>query len=182
MKCSEYYNVRGEFKDGDMAIFRGHSLLAKSIIYFDSAYYNHVGMLKWINSRLFIVEMWSEGIQFIPLSRRMKGYDNFCVARVKDKTQEEFLSAIDCLLEKIERDMKYDYLLLPRIAFYKKTGIDLVGLGKRNRFICSELAQSFTNSLGVDCYKDVSLITPQDFLRKKDDNEVEILYDFSPKV
>ena len=182
MKCKEYYNVRSEFKDGDMPLYRGSGFLAKSIQYFDKAYYNHIGVIKWINGRLFTVEMWTEGIIFIPLSRRMKTYDDFCIARVKNKSQEEFLKAIDGLLEQVERDTNYDYFLLPRIAFYKKTNIDLVGMGKRNRFICSELAQSFTDSLNVKCYENVDLITPQDFLRYKDDNEVEILYDLSPKI
>ncbi len=181
MNCSEYYNVRSQFKDGDIVLYRGNGFMSKSIQYFDSAYYNHIGVVKWINSRLFTVEMWTHGIQFIPLSRRIKSYQQFCIARVKDKPNELFLSAIDSLLEKIERDVKYDYALLPRIAFYKKTGIDLVRLKEKNTFICSQLAQSFTNSLGVECYKGIELITPQDFLRNKNDNEIEVIFDYSPK-
>lgn len=182
MKCSEYYNIRKELRDGDMPIYRGNGFMSKSIHYFDDAYYNHIGIVKKIGDRLFTVEMWTKGIIFIPLSRRMASYSDFCIARIKDKSQEDFSSAIDLLIEKIERDVKYDYFLLPRIAFYKKTGIDLVGMGSRERNICSELAQTFTNSLKIRCYEDVNLITPQDFLRKKDDNEIEILYDLSPKI
>lgn len=182
MKCSEYYNVRKELKDGDMPIYRGNGVMSKLIQTFDNSYYNHIGVVKKVGDRLFTVEMWNKGIHFIPLSRRMDSYEHFCIARVKNKTQEEFSSALDTLIEKIERDVQYDYFLLPRVAFYKKTGIDLVGLGSRTRNICSELAQTFTNSLKVRCYEDTNLITPQDFLRKKDDDEIEILYDLSPKI
>lgn len=181
MKCTDYYNIRKEFKDGDMVLYRGSGLMSKSIQFFDKAYYNHISIVKCVGERLFTVEMWSHGIQFIPLSRRIDSYDEFCIVRIKNKSQEQFLSAIDGLLEKIERDEKYDYELLLRIAFYKKTGIDLVNLHKNNTFICSELAQLFTDDLGAECYKEVELITPQDFLRKKDDNEIEVLYDFSPQ-
>ena len=112
----------------------------------------------------------------------MKGYDKFCIARIKDKSVDFIDKALDSVFEKIERDTKYDYFLLPRIAFYKKTGIDLVGLGKIDRDICSELCRYFSNNLEVDCYKNVNLITPQDFIRKKDDKEVEILFDLSPQI
>jgi len=182
MKCSEYYNIRREFQDGDMVLYRGDGIMSKLIQSFDNAYYNHVGMVKKVGDRLFTVEMWTKGIHFIPLSRRMDSYNDFCVVRVKNKSHDEFSSAIDLLIQQIERDVQYDYFLLPRVAFYKKTGIDLVKLGSRNRNICSELAQTFTNSLKVRCYEDINLITPQDFLRKKDDDEVDILFDLSPKI
>jgi hypothetical protein len=182
MNCKDYYNVRKDFKDGDIILYRGSSFLSKSIQYFDSAYYNHVGVVKLIGDRLFTIDMWTHGIEIVPLSRRMKGYQEFCVVRVKDKEQDELIYSIDSIIEKIERDTKYDYLLLPRIAFYKKTKIDLVGIGNRNRFICSELVQYFTNTLNVECYKDIELITPQDFLRESNIIEIEILYDLSPKI
>lgn len=182
MKTSEYYNVRKDFQEGDLVFYRGHGIMSKLISYFDSAFYIHVGVVKKIGERLFTVEMWTHGIQIVPLSRRMDSYDEFCVIRVKNKTVEQLSSAVDLLIEKIERDVKYDYGLLPRVAFYKKTGIDLVGMGSRDRNICSELAQTHTNKLSVRCYEDVSLITPQDFLRYKDDSEVEVHYDLSPKI
>ena len=182
MDCKEYYNIRNQLKDGDMVLYRGHGFMSKSINYFDNSFYNHIGIVKWIGNRLFTIDMWTHGIEIVPLSRRMKGYDKFCIARIKDKSVDFIDKALDSVFEKIERDTKYDYFLLPRIAFYKKTGIDLVGLGKIDRDICSELCRYFSNNLEVDCYKNVNLITPQDFIRKKDDKEVEILFDLSPQI
>lgn len=182
MKCKEYYNIRSEIKDGDIILYRGNSILAKSIQYFDKAYYNHAGVVKRIGDRLFTIDMWHFGIEFIPLSRRINDYEYFCVVRPKEKDDELIKKSVDSLFEKVERDTQYDYFLLPRIALLKKTGIDLVGMGKRNRFICSELCQYFTNNLEIDCYKNVNLITPQDFIRNADENQVEILFDTSPKI
>lgn len=182
MNCKEYYNVRSEFKDGDIILYRGHGFMSKSIQYFDSAYYNHVGIVKWIGSRLFTIDMWTRGIEIIPVSRRMNEYDEFCIIRPKNKSLDITNLAIESVFEKVERDTHYDYFLLPRVAFLKKTGIDLVGMGKKDRFICSELVQYFTDNLNINCYKEIDLITPQDFIRYKDENEVEILHDLSPKI
>jgi len=182
MNCNEYYNVRSEFKDGDIVLYRGNGFMSKSIQYFDDAFYNHIGIVKWIGNRLFTIDMWTQGIEIVPLSRRIKTYNYFCIIRFKDKSVDFIDKAIDSVFEKVERDTKYDYFLLPRVAFLKKTGIDLVGMGKKNRFICSELCQYFSDNLEIDCYKNINLITPQDFIRKKDDKEVEVLFDLSPQI
>ncbi len=176
MKCSEYYNARKHFKDGDLTLCNGGSLSDKCVRYLDSSYYSHIGVAKWIKDRLFTIEVWNNGIQIIPLSRRMKSYNNFCIARIKDKTHEEFLEQIYSLIDKMERDNKRNYFLLPRVALLKRTNIDLIGA--RNKITCSELAKSFTDSLNIKCYKELELITPQDFIKSKDDNEVEIFYDY----
>lgn len=181
MKCHEYYNIRNEIQDGDVILYRGNSLLSKMIQYFDDAYYNHSGIVKKIGNRLFTIDMWDFGIEFVPLSRRMKKYDEFCIVRSKE-TFSETTNAINFLFEKIERDTKYDYLLLLRIAIYKKTGIDLVNFGKKSRFICSELCQYFFDKLKIDVYKNINLITPQDFIKYKNISKIDILFDYSPKI
>lgn len=180
MKCQEYYNIRNQIKEGDVILYRGNSLLSKLIQYFDDAYYNHSGIVKKIGDRLFTIDMWDKGIEFVPLSRRIKNYKEFCIVRAKDISSETLTNAVDSLFEKIERDTKYDYFLLLRIAFYKKTGIDLVNFGKKSRFICSELCQYFFDKLKIDVYKNINLITPQDFIKHKDINKTEILFDYSP--
>lgn len=182
MNCKDYYNIRKDIKDGDIIAYRGNGFLAKTIQFFDNAYYNHVGIAKWIGNRLFTIDMWYQGIEIVPLSRRMKYYDKFCIIRPLNKSSQLVDVVIDSVIEKIERDAKYDYFLLPRIAFLKKTGIDLVRLGKNNRYVCSELCQYFFNNLEIDCYKNINLITPQDFIRKANEDEVELLFDLSPKI
>lgn len=182
MDSKEYYNIRGGVQDGDIFVYNGNGFMSKSIQYFDNAYYNHIGMVKKFGDRLFTIDMWTHGIEILPLSRRVGGYLNFCMVRPKNKTPEEINIALEQVLQLVDRDEKYDYGLLPRIALYKKTKINLGVLGSRDRFICSELAQFFTNKLDINCYKDIDMITPQDFIRHANEDEVQVLYDYSPKL
>lgn len=182
MRCKEYYNIRHLVNDGDIIAYRGNGVLSKSIQYFDKAYYNHVGVVKKVGKRLFTIDMWYQGIEIVPLSRRINNYQHFCIIRPKNKTKEEIDLALEGVTDLIERDSKYDYFLLPRIAFYKKTGIDLVNVGKRERFVCSELMQIYSEKININCYKDIDLITPQDFIRHANEEEIEIFYDYSPKI
>ena len=181
MRSVEYYGIRKQIKDGDIFLYNGSGVMSSAIHYFDNDYYNHTGIAFWLKDRLFTVEMWSNGIQIIPLSRRVKSYNNFCFLRPM-VNEQKIKDGIYDMISKVERDIKYNYALLPRIALYKKTGIDLVGMDNRKRDICSELVQQYTNVLGLDCYKDAKLITPQDFLRLINTTNVSIFFDVSSKV
>lgn len=179
---AKYVENRNIFKTGDLVLYRGSSFLAKNIQYFDNAYYNHIGIVVKVDEwdRVLTLDMWSQGIVLVPLSRRMAGYKDFCILRpyAKNGKIEESIKTI--LQSWDGREIKYDNLLLLRVALIKKTGIDLTGLGEKSKFICSELAQYYTHLLGLDVYDDINLITPQDFLRYKDTN-FDVLLDDSLK-
>lgn len=176
MRTSYYPTVRNEIRDGDLFLIKGKSFLSKSIMYFDDARYSHVGVCKWMGERLWAIDMWYYGIEVVPLSRRMDT-EEFCIVRPKNKTEEQINNGLNLALSKVDSFTKYDYFLLPRIALYKKTGINLMALGKRDRFVCSELAQYYTNSLQIRAYEDIDMITPYDFIRFANTDEVEILFD-----
>lgn len=177
MNSENYSSVREQIKDGDLFLSKGSSFLSKSIMYFDKAKYSHIGMVKCMGDRLWAIDMWYYGIEVVPLSRRIMTQKEFCILRPKNKTHEELNIGLEKIIGSVETYTKYDYFLLPRIALYKKTGINLGVLGERSRFICSELAQYYTNSLKIRCYEDIELITPFDFLRHKNDDEIEVLFD-----
>lgn len=177
----KYNKLRDEIKNGDLILYRGNSMLAKSIEYFDKAYYNHIGVV-WRpedTNRVLTLDMWSNGLDCIPLSRRMAGYKDFCILRPKvsnDKTE----SAIRLVMDDWDgRDIKYNYMLLFRVALIKKTGIDLTGFGNKDRFICSQFVQRYCDLLGLKTYSMINLITPEDFRRFIDDN-FELIYDDAP--
>lgn len=168
----KYDELRSKIKNGDLILYRGSSFMSKAIQYFDDAYYNHIGVVWKLgdSDRLLTLDMWSGGLDLIPLSRRMEGYSDFCILRPKT-TQKVIKSTIDSLIKEWEStNVRYDYWLLLRIALIKKTGIDVTGLGKNKNFVCSEFAQKYTNKLGFSTYNDIKLITPQDFIRYVDDN------------
>lgn len=177
----KYLLLRDEIKNGDLILYRGTSFLAKSIQYFDKAYYNHIGVA-WRPEgcdRVLTLDMWSGGLDCIPLSRRMNGYGDFCILRPKVK-QEIKNAAVGVVLEDWDgRDIKYDNTLLLRIAIIKKTGIDISGLGKKDKYICSEFAQRYCDLIGLRTYASLNLISPEDFRRFIDEN-FELLYDDGP--
>ena len=174
---AKYAELRNEIKNGDLILYHGSSFLSKSIQYFDKAYYNHIGVVWKLDDadRLLTLDMWSEGLTCLPLSRRMQGYKDFCILRPKC-SEEKINAAINILLKDWDgRDISYDNLLLLRIAIIKKTGIDITGLSKDNKYICSEFGRLYTSYL-FDTYKNIDIITPQDFIRFIDEN-FEIIAD-----
>jgi len=168
----KYIDNRSMFKNGDLVVYRGSSFMSKAIQYFDKAYYNHIGVV-WTpekSDRLLTLDMWSDGLACIPLSRRMSGYDDFCILRPKT-TESNIEDSIKKILSYWDgTNVGYDYGLLLRFVIVKKTGIDLTGLSKKKNFICSEFAQYYTNLLGFKTYDEVDMITPQDFMRYIDEN------------
>lgn len=177
----KYVNLRNDFMTGDIVLYRGTSTLAKSIQYFDKAYYNHIGIVWDIDDidKVLTLDMWSKGLTCVPLSRRMDGYHDFCILRPKVRP-EAIKHAISSVLNDWDgRNIKYDNMLLLRVAIVKKTGIDITGLGSTDKFICSEFVKYYTDLLGLDTYADRKLITPEDFRRYIDAN-FDVLYDDAP--
>lgn len=177
----KYNKLRDEIKNGDMLLYRGSSFLAKGIQYFDKAYYNHIGVV-WRPEnmdRVLTLDMWSNGLNCLPVSRRMDGYKDFCILRPK-VSDDKIKASISIAMEKWDgADIKYDNQLILRVAMIKKTGIDITGLGKKDKFICSEFIQYYCDLLGLKTYSNLNLITPEDFRRFIDDN-FELLYDEAP--
>lgn len=178
---AKYEKVRDEIQNGDIILYKGTSFLSNCIRYFDDAYYTHAGIV-WkheSSGRIFTLDMWAKGIALTPLSRRMENYSDFCVLRPKT-TSKIKQRGVDSILQEWDgRDIKYDTALLLRIAIIKKTGWDITGLGKGNNFICSELVQQYTDDLDIKGYKDIKLITPQDFLRYLKVADIMVLFDDS---
>ncbi len=176
----KYNNFRDNIKNGDLILYRGTSFLAKGIQYFDKAYYNHIGVV-WRpddTERILTLDMWSDGLACVPLSRRMEGYKDFCILRPK-ASELKIKAAIALTLDEWDgKDIKYDNQLILRVAMIKKTGIDLTGLGKEDKFICSEFTQHYCDLLNLETYSMINLITPEDFRRYIDEN-FELLYDFA---
>lgn len=175
----KYEAYRKIAKDGDILLFRGTSFVAKGIQYFDDAYYNHSAVVYWSKNRLEMLDAWYGGVVKVPASRRAlvdykKG--DFCVLRPIGKSKEELEEGIRAINERWHAITKYHYGMLLRIALIKKTGIDITGLSKRERTICSFTTRDFTNAAGIECYRDLYLPTPEDFLRFIDTSQVRVLF------
>jgi len=173
----KYLDHRSEIKNGDLLLYRGSSLVSRGIQYFDKAYYNHIGVV-WIpenSGRVLTLDMWSGGLTCLPLSRRMSGYNDFCILRPKVDASISFEAVKSVLGMWDGRSVNYDFGLLLRFIIIKKTGIDITGLSEKGTYICSQFAQYYCQLLGINIFDGIDMITPQDFLRKMDLNFFDVL-------
>jgi hypothetical protein len=175
---AKYTANAASIQNGDIVLYRGTGVLAKAIQYFDSAYFNHVGVV-WIpdnTNRQLTFDMWSDGLDCLPLPRRMSGYEDFCVIRPKISQADVDNTVISVLNMWDGSDISYNYWMLLRIAIIKKTGINITGLDSgADHFICSEFAKIYTETLGLATYSNLPLITPQDFIRHIDPKFFDLL-------
>ena len=176
----KYKQARPYIKNGDIVLFRGKRLLAKLIQYFDSAYYNHAGVIFKVGERVMIIDSNGKGVKPDFLSDRMNGYIDFCILSPK-RTEVEVCTTLDKVLERVDNGTKYDFFLLPRIAIIKKIKIDFIGWGSERRNISSEFVRYYTDWLNILCYKNMPLITPQDLIRYRDKEEISLLFNDSVK-
>ena len=192
MKATEKYNrIRNEIKNGDIILFRGSSLLSRTIQWGDSidgkkAYYNHAGIAIKLGSRLLVVDSNAPGIHLDFLSIRMAEYIDFCVVRINNGfSQLEIDSCLNRVLDRVESSqIKYEFSLLPKIAISRKFGIRLKFNDKENRDICSMFCNQrfLSQCAGIKCMRDTlskyDYLTPQDTLRYAD-GELKVLFDDS---
>lgn len=173
----EFYNenVRPNVRSGDIMLFRGKHLLARTIQFFDNARYNHIGVVYESLGRFFIIDSNENGVRPDFLSERCMKYDEVAVLRPNEKYKCNINSAIESIMALADQRIKYDFLLLPRIAIARKLGIDIKQLGEENRDICSEWARRYARALGVTCYDNNSWITPEDFIRLGQDHFTRII-------
>jgi hypothetical protein len=165
-----YYEneIRPLVKPGDILLFRGHHLLARTIQYFDSAYYNHVGVVFEAHGRLFIIDSNARGVHPELLSDRCLGYDDVGIIRPLAAASEK-RAALDKVMAAADDGIKYDFTLLPRIAIARTLRRDVAkGMGSERRDICSEFAARYAHELCGTCYNTGGWITPQDFVRLMD--------------
>jgi hypothetical protein len=154
-------------QDGDIILFGGsNGFMGKTIRYFDDAAYTHIAIIVFVGSVPFVVDMWTQGISFVPLSKRLQIYPIFHVLR-PDISQDEKKEHLQILFERWQKNkhIKYDYFLLPRIAIAKKLKIDFLAWGRESKYICSEFVVDFYAYYFAPELKSIKLITPQDFIR-----------------
>jgi hypothetical protein len=170
MNKEDIKNLFSIIKQGDIILFGGSDgLMGKLIRYFDNATYTHIGIIVLIENIPFVLDMWSRGIELVPLTKRLKIYSKYLVLRPTTFLNDNDLFVKNILKEwENNRKIGYDYFLLLRIAIAKKLKIDIIAWRKKNKWICSELVQEYCGYF-TNTYENIHLITPQDFVRYKDE-------------
>lgn len=175
----KYKSIRSELKNGDIILYSADSAASHWIRYFDNAYFTHIGIIWLFGTRVFTLDMWPKGLCLVPASKRVSEHLDFAILRPTNRTDID--NAIIESLKMWEGNVKYDYFILLRIALKKKTGLDLFQfIESKKKMICSEFVQWYCQQIGIDCYNNLELITPQDFVRNKN-NQLTLIYDDTPK-
>ena len=181
MNITEKYKAkRSELKTGDIILYSASSTISYWTRIFDNAYFTHCGILWRYGTRVLTMDMWSEGLCVIPASKRISEHLDFAILRPNVEQDLIDKNIIDSL-ELWEGNVSYDYFMLLRIALQRKLGVDLLRfLGSKKKMICSEFTQWYCNNIGIYCYKNMELITPQDFMRYKNDQFTVMFDDSTP--
>lgn len=186
----EKYNLyRNKLESGDIILYyRNSTFLSRAIMWADKAYYCHAGIVFNLEGKQFTIDAWNNGTELIPLVRRMNVYKDFCVIRKKDIDTTKLKSAYSNLIARVEKNEPYGFAEVARRLIWLKV------INKNNRFawlenwinkkrlpVCSDVARDFGVDLGIKCFKDLVLPTPQDLKRYIDLNEIELLFDWEEK-
>ena len=186
----KYLAARPQISNGDIVLFRGTDFIAKSIQYFDNAYYNHCGVVFNKGDRLFVLAAVAQGVHPDFLSLQINTFEDFAII----KPNKDFFHSgqvdlsVDCALSKAEAGIKYDFDLILRIAFERKAGIDIKNLGEsETRDICSMFAgqRYATQCLAASSYVSElnkgGFLTPEDLVRFIQPQEFTLLFDDGKK-
>ena len=171
----KYEENRHLIRTGDVGLMVGKSLLSKSIQYFDNTKFNHVLIIFESFGRKFVVDSNAPGVHPEFLSSRMNKYIDFRILRPK-RPEGKIISALKLLLTP-ENPIEYDFQLLLRIGIIRKTGLNLTGLGSKEKDICSEYFRKYSDILEMKeyNYEKLPLITPGDIDRYLNPENMEII-------
>lgn len=191
----KYDQNRDRILTGDIILFRNSTKmmwLSKSIQHFDKAYYNHIGLVfafgTGVNKRLFILDSNAPGVQPDFLSDRMDMYEDFCVLRPRPQWRDIGLleSAVSRTIQRAQTHIKYDFMLILEVATERSLGRNVMNIGQGNRDICSEFIYRYVKELYTIAYDYTKntwgWISPQDFLRFRDQKEFDLLLDTNPGI
>lgn len=175
MLCKQYYNFRNELKDGDILVYHGTKILGCN--HLEQDYYSHVGIVKWVNKRVFTFEIWNGEVLLYPLSKRMKNYSNFYIVRAKNKSEEEISNSLNFLFENVNNKSLITLSKKLFLLIYRLTGISMFGIDNYIKNISSQFVKKFTNHLSVNCYDLVNNIMPKNFILNADEKEMETIFE-----
>lgn len=175
MLCKQYYNFRKELKDGDILVYHKINLFTENEI--SDSLYCHAGIVKWINDRVFTLEIWNNQIILFPLSIRMKDFNSFYLARIKNKSLDEINNSIGEIIQKVDNETFLSPIKNILINIYRLTGINLFGAKSTIESISSEFVKTFTNKLKIKSYQQIKKIKPKDFIINANDDEIETIFE-----
>lgn len=162
----KYKRLRPRIADGDLILFHGTGVVAKTIQKCDSAYYNHIGVVVSGHGALFIVDANSNGVQADRLSMRIEKYKGGDFSILQPFKDNAF--AMSALLKKSDiKDINYDFKNGIKELINRKFGSDLKIKLRSEHAICSSNVAQYAIDLEIVTkeFCKLRIAFPQDFVR-----------------
>jgi len=150
-----YQDLRSQFKDGDILMFKGKGTLSSIIKWKTDSEYSHAGLTAWWNDRLMVLEAVGKGVEARPISYILKHYhgsiDYFRPKEsvgIKDADRAEMITFAQEQLGKEyakKQLVKFFFKLLFNGKMSKKDES-----GPVSRFFCSQYVSAVYQKAGFD--------------------------------
>jgi hypothetical protein len=176
----KYERLRPLIQGGDLILFHGTSIISKTIQNFDSAYYNHIGVVIEIDNALGICDANGDGVQWDRLSWRIAKYKpkgDFVIIRPLNNN-EEIQQQLKTLLKRSdEKWIKYDYKNGIKEMFNRKFNLHLPIHLKYDKAICSSNDAQYAINLNLvtEEFKKLQIQFPQDYIRYLNKSNTKII-------
>jgi hypothetical protein len=166
-------------KDGDLILFHGTGIIAKTIQFCDKSYYNHIGIVFDKCGALYIVDANENGVQADRLSLRINKYrngGNFTIVKPLCDNSDIQIALSNLLKRSDAKTIKYDFWNGIKELLNRKFNFNLKVKTTESHDICSDFVSSYQLELGMlnDDFKKVRIAFPEDTIRYKTD-KVQII-------
>jgi hypothetical protein len=170
----KYRRLRNLINDGDLILFHGTGIIARTIQAADSSYYNHIGIVFKKCGALYIVDANADGVQADRLSRRINKYKNggdFTIVKPLRTSQEIETALVKLLTRSDEKTIKYDLFNGIKELINRRFNTNFEITKEDGRDICSDFVSQYQVDLNIvtEEFKGLRIAFPEDTIRHKND-------------
>ncbi len=172
----KYERIRRQIKDGDLILFHGTKIIAKTIQYCDNAYWNHIGVVVEKHGALFIVDANGNGVQADRLSYRISKYKSGNFTIIQPLVDIE-VAMVNLLKRSDDKWLHYDFRNGIKELFNRKFGWNLEIKMRDEHCICSSNDEQYVKDLEIMTieFSKLRIPFPQDYIRYLDLTKAKIL-------
>jgi len=156
---TDYFEIRNEFKNGDILLYKGRTWISKAIQWFTGSEYSHAGIVAWWNDRLMVLESVDKGVVVTPMSNNIKKYwgDVEWFQSIEEISDEQRLKMLEYAQEELGKEYNQFQILI--IGFKILLGQNVKHsdkLRKSKKLFCSHYVSSVYNYIGMDLKEKLS--------------------------
>lgn len=165
----KYERIRPFIKHGDLILFHGTGIIARTIQYCDRSYWNHIGVVVEVDGALFIVDSNENGVQADRLSWRVAKYKNGDFALLRSNKNRDLVRYnMGRLLQRADAKwIRYDFINGAKEMLNRRFGWKLEIKPNEDRDICSDWVRRYAEDMEIvtEKFKEKVLVFPEDYQR-----------------